>query len=989
MAFLDESGLQRFWENIVSKFVRKVDGKDLSSNDFTDEEKEKLAGLENYTLPVATTESLGGIKSGGDITVAENGDITVNKAATVTLTNELEGYMNLIAYSDSENEGAKLIDLGEASIQACQVRMTDALGTRTVTTLEAPYFVGDGSRLTNLNASKITSGTIPAERLPNATTSKSGAMSSEDKTYIESLKAELLDTFTNKTIADLQAALNTWLESNLVVNATTYISVTEDSLVNGWNSGDTTSALQDGPRWFFTVTAVYSNANYVALRLSSYHNQNVYSIIRSNGQWRNIKKFAIADLATTSASGLMSSDDKNYIEKLKENNLGSFTNKTIADLQSSLTTWLSSNVDVIGASAYFTANGTSLIDGWNSGDTSSVLTGGNRWSVTVIGSYSAANYVALRLSSYNSNGATYIVTKYDGTWGKIKELAFTDSIDNIKIKDTDVIWGGDALSNNVSPIGASLSSEHSANRLAYLNPNALAFEYSDDGGSTWTDMSVTDVTKTGLVTTSANIYIGNSSTVTTNHRTRLTLTAQDGTNSYIYTRVRKLLFNVNTSGHGISVTIEIKTGKSDAAWVTVGTYPLSGWPGWNEIPSSFASLGGSSSQTSNYWYMRLTFATTSVDSSYTTTRSRIVGIRLFGENVYTATSNMGRTGHLYSYDTNQNAIFPANITATRFIGDGYGLTNLPVSFTQNLTSGEKIGTININGTNTDIFAPEGSDGGNIYGVHDGKGNVTLMIGDAETEATTITPEIIGAADRNHTHNNMTGATTSNAGTSGFVPAPAAGVANRFLRADGTWQEVTISGGGTVSGDYLPLSGGTVTGDVAITATTASTSTTTGALKVSGGVGVAGDVYANAVVGAVWNDYAETRKAYSEDFKYMKPGCVVTECAIENDTVRLTDKRLEKIPMVITDTYGFLIGEKEGDVVPVAVAGRVLVNTYEDRSKFELGDAVCSGPNGTVSIMTYEELLTFPDRVLGYVSCIPDYDTWGEVKVNNRIWIKLK
>lgn len=310
-----------------------------------------------------------------------------------------------------------------------------------------------------------------------------------------------------------------------------------------------------------------------------------------------------------------------------------------------------------------------------------------------------------------------------------------------------------------------------------------------------------------------------------------------------------------------------------------------------------------------------------------------------------------------------------------------------VSFTSNLTSGEKIGTININGTNTDIFVPES---GNMYGIHDGEGNVTLMIGDAENTATTITPETIGAADRIHTHNAMTGATTSKAGTSGFVPAPAAGAANRFLRADGTWQEVTIpEGGGTVSGNYLPLSGGTVTGNVAITATTASTSTTTGALKVSGGVGIAGDVYANAVVGAVWNDYAETRKAYSEDFKYMKPGCVVTECAVENDTVRLTDKRLEKIPMVITDTYGFLIGEKEGNVVPVAVAGRVLVNTYEDRSKFELGDAVCSGPNGTVSIMTYEELLTFPDRVLGYVSCIPDYDTWGEVKVNNRIWIKLK
>lgn len=45
-----------------SKFVEQVAGMGLSSNDFTTAEKTKLAGLSNYTLPQATTTTLGGVQ---------------------------------------------------------------------------------------------------------------------------------------------------------------------------------------------------------------------------------------------------------------------------------------------------------------------------------------------------------------------------------------------------------------------------------------------------------------------------------------------------------------------------------------------------------------------------------------------------------------------------------------------------------------------------------------------------------------------------------------------------------------------------------------------------------------------------------------------------------------------------------------------------------------------------------------------------------------
>ena len=130
-----------------------------------------------------------------------------------------------------------------------------------------------------------------------------------------------------------------------------------------------------------------------------------------------------------------------------------------------------------------------------------------------------------------------------------------------------------------------------------------------------------------------------------------------------------MLINVSTP-HGLTVTIEAKTGVSGASWTTLGTYNLTGWSGWNDIPMSIGTFGGGANQTGNYWYIRLTFANTSVNSSYTTTKSSIISLRLFGDTCWTRTSNMGETGHLYSYDSSQNATFPASVTAPTFSGSG-------------------------------------------------------------------------------------------------------------------------------------------------------------------------------------------------------------------------------------------------------------------------------------------------------------------------------
>ena len=156
-------------------------------------------------------------------------------------------------------------------------------------------------------------------------------------------------------------------------------------------------------------------------------------------------------------------------------------------------------------------------------------------------------------------------------------------------------------------------------------------------------------------------------------------------------------------------------------------------------------------------------------------------------------------------------------------------------------------------------------------------------------------------------------------------------------------------------------------------------------KAGNGGDVNGVIRAGQVYGAVWNDYAEYRKTK----EYIQPGYCVIETG--NGDLIKSSERLQPGANIVSDTFGFAIGETEQTKTPLAVSGRVLAYPYEDRDSYQAGDPVCSGPNGTISKMTREEVRGYPDRIIGTVSEIPDYEVWGtgNVKVNNRIWIKVK
>lgn len=118
--------------------VDKVEGKELSSNDFTDAYKTKLNGIaaqaNKYVLPTATAEIIGGVKVGANISYS-NGTISLNKAnvtsalgytpptadTKVTINNTLTSTSTTEALAAAQGKALKdLIDVLTARVAALE-----------------------------------------------------------------------------------------------------------------------------------------------------------------------------------------------------------------------------------------------------------------------------------------------------------------------------------------------------------------------------------------------------------------------------------------------------------------------------------------------------------------------------------------------------------------------------------------------------------------------------------------------------------------------------------------------------------------------------------------------------------------------------------------------------------------------------------------------------------------------------------------------------
>lgn len=106
--YLDAVGVKFLWDTAENTYIKKEPGKSLSDNNYTTAEKNKLANLENYTLPKASVDALGGIKIGSGLIIDSNGvvstiiDPEIDFSDIENLPTTLEGYGILDAATKDE-----------------------------------------------------------------------------------------------------------------------------------------------------------------------------------------------------------------------------------------------------------------------------------------------------------------------------------------------------------------------------------------------------------------------------------------------------------------------------------------------------------------------------------------------------------------------------------------------------------------------------------------------------------------------------------------------------------------------------------------------------------------------------------------------------------------------------------------------------------------------------------------------------------------------
>lgn len=237
-----------------------------------------------------------------------------------------------------------------------------------------------------------------------------------------------------------------------------------------------------------------------------------------------------------------------------------------------------------------------------------------------------------------------------------------------------------------------------ANRLAFLPANHIIVETTTDNGVTWTaGGATTDQKKQTFAGTRGNALIlpKIDGVRNINCGLRITFTAMnynvpDGTaegdwyqywnSTYVasaerYTQLREFYMFVNTITDGLSCLVEAATGANPNNWVTLynsgSGFALTGYSGSDYIKlNSTCTFGGGTNQTGNYWNYRMTFFTrsstggTDLSTSSTTTSQGIYQIQGYGPVSWTNPNNMMFKDHLYNWDENKNATFPAALTAT-------------------------------------------------------------------------------------------------------------------------------------------------------------------------------------------------------------------------------------------------------------------------------------------------------------------------------------
>lgn len=180
--------------------VDKVEGKGLSTNDYTTPEKNKLAAIEaeanKYVLPAATASALGGVKIGSNITLANGGTISITKAnvtsalgvdPTTTYVKKagdtMTGMLNI-----KNSEAAQLALFSTASDGGAYIRFYPNNQP------DNKWYLGAGTNQTfNLGYNTITKASFGDGQLSLTTSANLAPIKTNSTTLCTNLNADMVD----------------------------------------------------------------------------------------------------------------------------------------------------------------------------------------------------------------------------------------------------------------------------------------------------------------------------------------------------------------------------------------------------------------------------------------------------------------------------------------------------------------------------------------------------------------------------------------------------------------------------------------------------------------------------------------------------------------------------------------------------------------------------------------------------------------------------
>ena len=213
--------------NVISATYSAATTSDPGLMSATD--KTKLNGIEasanNYTLPVATNEVLGGVKAGTNVTIANDGTLSASQieyqaGSNIQISAQYEISATDTTYSDATQSASGLMSASDKT-------KLDGIATNANNyTLPAATDSAIGGVKQGTNVTIAADGTISATNTTysTATTSADGLMSSTDKSKLDNIEANAnnysLPIATSAVLGGVKQGNNITIDADGTINAT-------------------------------------------------------------------------------------------------------------------------------------------------------------------------------------------------------------------------------------------------------------------------------------------------------------------------------------------------------------------------------------------------------------------------------------------------------------------------------------------------------------------------------------------------------------------------------------------------------------------------------------------------------------------------------------------------------------------------------------------------------------------------------------------------